>query len=234
MDILYPIKRTETNEELRYSLRSLQNINHNKVIIVGDLPQWVNSETVYYIPTEKLSDRYATTTNNIKLACQNKELSEDFILMNDDFFIMNSIKEKDLLLNRGLMIDVVRYYHKIRHCLSNYDRRVEQGMKELKELGFENPISFELHTPIIINKEKFLSVVDKINTEALHTCKRSVYGNYFIKESNTIEDVKILSNTNISNFDFNNKNFISSSDSSWPKIRNILTQKFPKKCIYEL
>lgn len=235
MDILYPIKKTESfNEELRYSFRSLQNISHNKVIIVGDLPSWVNQETVYYIPTEKLPNRYETTTNNIKCACQNKELSEDFILMNDDFFIMKPIKEKDLLLNRGLMKDVVHYYHKVRHCLTNYDRNVEKAMKELKDMGFENPISFELHTPIILNKEKFLSIVGKITTESLHTCKRSVYGNYFIADSKTIEDVKILSHFNISTFDFDNKSLLSASEGSWPKIRNIIAQKFPKKCIYEL
>lgn len=69
MDLLYLVKKTITNEELRYSLRSLSNIKHDKVIIFGDLPDWVNTETVYYIPTEKLPNCYETTTNNIKLAC---------------------------------------------------------------------------------------------------------------------------------------------------------------------
>ena len=68
MDIVYPIKKTIKNEDLRYSLRSLCNIEHNKVFIIGELPDWV-SEEVYYIPVQQNLDRYEATTNNIKIAC---------------------------------------------------------------------------------------------------------------------------------------------------------------------
>lgn len=234
MDILYPLKKTNSNEELRYSLRSLQNITHDKVIIVGDIPEWVNEEFVYYIPTHNLPNRYQATTNNIMCACQSKELSENFILMNDDFFILKPIVEEDLNLDRGLMEDVVRYYHKTRPSLTNYDRNVEQAMKELKSLGFDNPISFELHTPMIINKHKFLNIIGKLSTDALHTCKRSVYGNYFVKNSKTIEDVKILSNFSTSKLNLHDHKFISVSEGAWPRLKNIIADKFPKKCVYEL
>lgn len=231
MDIVYLVKKTLLNEELRYSLRSLVNLPHNKVFIIGDCPEFINEEKVYYIPNNKLNSRYETTTNHLKFACNCNELSNNFILMNDDFFILNPINEQDLNLNRGLLKNQVSFYHKNHRPLTNYDRLVENSFKELKNQGFENPISYELHTPMILNKNNFLSILPKLNNESLHCCKRSVYGNYFIKNSNTIKDVKILNNTI-----FNPKeerNLLSCSESCWEKIKPYIKEKFNEKCLYE-
>lgn len=233
MDIVYPIKKTILNEELKYSLRSLINIPHDKVFIVGDLPEFINDEEVYYIPSSKLESRYKTTTNHLKLAVLNDNISEDFIWMNDDFFILKSITEKDLLLNRGLLRDQVNFYHKNHNPLTKFDKLIENAIVELKHLGFVNPISFELHCPIIINKENFKSIEDKINNDALHCCKRSVYGNYFIKESRCIEDVKVLSTHIFKEDNQGQLPFISVSESCFNKIKPFLEKKFPNKCKYE-
>lgn len=233
MDIVYPIKKTILNEELKYSLRSLINIPHNKVFIIGDLAEFINEEEVYYIPANKLESRYKTTTNHLKLAVLNDNISEDFIWMNDDFFILKSITEKDLLLNRGLLRDQVAFYHKYHNPLTKFDRLVENATLELNHLGFVNPISFELHCPIIINKTKFKSIEDKINTESLNCCKRSVYGNYFIKESKTMNDVKVLSTHIFKEDNQGQLPFISCSESCFNKIKPFLENKFPNKCKYE-
>lgn len=233
MDIVYPIKKTTFNEELRYSLRSLENIPHNKVFIIGDLPEFVNEEKVYYIPAPKLESRYKTTTNHLKLAILNDNISEDFIWMNDDFFILKPILEEHLILNRGLFRDQVASYHKNHHPLTNFDKLVENAMIQLKHLGFTNPISFELHCPIIINKENFKAIEDKINSDALHCCKRSVYGNYFMRDSKPIEDVKVLSK-HIFREDIQGQlPFISVSECCFNKIKPFLEKKFPNKCKYE-
>ena len=233
MDIVYPIKKTILNEELKYSLRSLINIPHDKVFIIGDLPEFINEEEVYYIHAPKLESRYKTTTNHLKLAVLNNNISEDFIWMNDDFFILKPTTEKDLLLNRGLLRDQVAFYHKYHNPLTKFDKLIENATLELKHLGFVNPISFELHCPIIINKTKFKSIQDKINTESLHCCKRSVYGNYFIKESRCMEDVKVLSTHIFKEDNQGQLPLISVSESCFNKIKPFLEKKFPNKCKYE-
>lgn len=230
MDIVYPIKSTNDNIELRYSLRSLQNIEHDKVFIVGDLPNFV--QNVIHIPDNKVQSRYITTTNHLKTSCLDNRVSNDFIWMNDDFFFIKPLQYNDLLLNRGPLKEVVNHYHKIHSILTPYDKNVEVAYTELKTLGFENPISFELHCPIIINKQNFLSIIDKITSEALHCCKRSLYGNFFIGNSNTISDMKVLSSTN-----FDEKNYdklISCSEHTFNKIEHFLMSKFPNKSIYEI
>lgn len=233
MDILYLVKKTANNEELKYSLRSLSNIKHNKVFIIGDLPNFINPETVFYIPAPTLDDRYETTTNHIKIACSNDLLSEDFILMNDDFFFLDKITYEELNLNRGLMLDVVRWYHENHTTLSRYDNLVEQAYNQLKQLDFKESISFELHIPMIINKLKFNAILPKINSLALHCCKRSLYGNYFIKDSKTISDVKVLANMNFSPDNLLHPKLMSVSDFAFDKIESFLQEKFPDKSIYE-
>ena len=231
MDIVYPIKKNSSNEELKYSLRSLQNIQHDKVFIVGDLPNFINPTKVVYIPNQMLANRYETTTNHLKCVCLNEKLSDTFIYMNDDFFILEPISEQDLMLNRGLLKDQVKFYYTNHRILTNFDKLIEKGMNELKALGFNEPISFELHAPMIINKYNFLTL--KINTPALCCCKRSLYGNYFINNSKTISDVKLLGGHIFNENVQGKQKILSCSDSSFIKIKDFLNKKFPNKSIYE-
>lgn len=233
MDIVYPIKRTKDNKELIYSLRSLQYIKHNKIFIIGDLPDFpiVN---INYIPSNALDSRYETTTNHIKVACHCKELSDDFILMNDDFYFLRPSTLEELNLNRGPLKEVVRFYHKNHNPLTRYDRLVEQTYLHYKEIGQNDIISFELHTPMIINKNNFLSILPMLSSEALHCCKRTIYGNKFIKNSKSIEDVKILTCSAIDENKWDQMSFISTSRAMISRVEPYLKNKFPNKCKYEL
>ena len=43
MDIVYVVGENERNESLKYSLRSLKNIPHDDVYIIGHKPAWVKN-----------------------------------------------------------------------------------------------------------------------------------------------------------------------------------------------
>ena len=79
MDIVYLLKDSDVNEELTFSLRSLKNIPHDKVFLVGGFPANIDSEKVYHIPTYQGLNKYNNTTNSLKTAANTKEISEDFI-----------------------------------------------------------------------------------------------------------------------------------------------------------
>ena len=84
MDIVYPYKRTPDDFELIYSLRSLVNVPHDRVVIAGDRPSRV-SDAVTVFPVLRVGcDRYVSSTANIFAT----DVSGDFIVMNDDFFIL--------------------------------------------------------------------------------------------------------------------------------------------------
>lgn len=231
MDILYTLKNCNICEELVYSLRSLANLPHDNIFFVGGFPNNIKRDNIGYINRTQTSTKWKNATQNVKTACLDDRLSEDFILMNDDFFILEPVDEKELALNFGTIDEVYK-----RYC----DRGLKEtayvkGMKEtqdfLKRLGFSEPLCFELHIPMIFNKEKFLKMfslegIDKI--DVLHW--RSVYGNLYQKESVKRNDVKVLMSDKFSSSE---DKFLSCGDSTWKKVKPFLESLFPKKSIHE-
>ena len=84
MDVVY-VCRPGENEELRYSLRSLSHIDHDEVWVFGGWPPWVKAQTVA-VPRGRGS--YASSYANLMAALAHPSVSERFVLMMDDVFIM--------------------------------------------------------------------------------------------------------------------------------------------------
>lgn len=236
MDIVYLVKECRTNEELTYSLRSLVNLPHNKVFIVGGCPTNINKEKAVYKPIlQRNGNKFANTTQNIQQICQNNELSNDFILMNDDFYILKPIKDPqtELNLTRGFIDQVIEEY-KLRY--HNATNSYLEGMKQtnifLKDLGYERPLSYELHIPMVLNKEKLLDLfkLPYINTISVFHW-RSVYGNLYLKDSRIINDVKVL---NDYYYERGTDKFLSTEDNSFQRVKPFLDQLFPVRSPYEL
>ena len=88
-DIVIPC-RPGANEELRYALRSLKNLPHRDVWIIGGIPDWVRDVRFYEYP--RSTTKYETTAQHMVTACRHPEISDPFVLMNDDFYIMKPMK----------------------------------------------------------------------------------------------------------------------------------------------
>lgn len=233
MDIVYLVKPEKLNLELLYSLRSLKNIEHDRVFFVGNMPIGINKENIIYIPTEQNNTKYKNTTNNLLTACKDDRISENFIMMNDDFFIMKKINENDLNLNRGYMKDMIQCYINKYPQNTAYNEGAQDTLDLLKKMNIDNPLSFELHIPMIINKKNFIKMMSMpsvINIPVLH--KRSLYGNLFMKNTITTEDVKIIDNYKIAD---KNCNFLSTMDSTFKrgKVGIYIRSIFNEKCKYE-
>ena len=229
MDVVYFLKECSYCEELNYSLRSLENLPHDKVFIVGGCPR--NIQNVEHRFISQRGNKYKNTTNSLKHICKDKDLSEDFILMNDDFFILKPVDEKDLIMCRGYVKDVLAYYKK-RFGENDYSLGMEQTEIFLKDLGIEKPLSYELHTPLKMNKGNVLKMFELPYIDSLsivHT--RTLYGNLFYKDSEVMEDVKVYKNTH---FPIKSGKFLSCEDASWPMVRGYVEKLFPNKSRYEI
>ena len=95
IDVYYPFFEREANwHELRYSLRSIE--KHFKfdfrVVITGDLPSWINPDSVLHIPHQRIegivqNTLYDAITKQL-LFCQHPLTSSYFIRMYDDIYLL--------------------------------------------------------------------------------------------------------------------------------------------------
>lgn len=222
MDIVYLVKFGNWNPELKYSLRSLQNIPHRNVFMVGYTPEWVTNIVSVWVPSGK--DRFYNTTKNIKAACKDKRISDDFVLMNDDFYI-------------NTPIDQVRPYHRgglesMYLPSGEYQAQRNQAVDVLHELNIKHPLNYDLHIPMVINKRKMLDVLQLMKDRG-HSHKRSVYGNIVRHGGDFMEDVKIHGFDDTFSAE---QQFISSNKDAvmHGPLGKYLKEKFNKKSVYEV
>lgn len=230
MDIVYTLRNCNICEELVYSLRSLRNLPHDKIFFAGGFPNNIRREDIVHISTTQTGTKWQNSLNNIKFACLDNRLSDDFILMNDDFFILKPITVQQLNLNLGTVADVYSKYLN-RNSSSLYAQGMKRTAEYLFRLGITIPLSFELHIPMVLNKKKVLQIFEMpgINDiPALHL--RTIYGNLFIKDSIYHKDVKVL-NSDI--FCGTDDTFLSCGDFTWKQVKPFLEKALPEKSRYE-
>jgi hypothetical protein len=223
MDIVYICRKGE-NEELRYSLRSVaKNLPESRVWVVGGKPKWYTGN---YIQVEQNTTKYANAMKNLYAIIQSDEISDDFVLMNDDFYVIKPIKDIETY-NVGSI-----YAHYTRYCdkygRNSYSKLLLNTLNRLKKAGIKDPISYEAHVPMKMNKHKLLE------TFKYKSCLwRSVYGNLFNDISITIQDVKIYNKTDIDKIDYELP-YISSVDESFLNLYSeVLSKMFPDPSKYE-
>ena len=228
MDFVY-ICRDEENEELRYSIRSvLLSFPEAKVWVVGGKPKWYSGN---YIFLKQDNNKYANAVNNLRAVCNTPEISEQFILMNDDFFIIKKIETIEQFYN-GLLSEKIDKFIKITGS-SMYIRKLITTNNRLNKLGFTNPLDYELHVPMPMHKAGLLDVLTK-HPECLW---RSMYGNLFNVGGKQMEDVKVYRNKRHAERSAEitkNSIYLSTEDTGLNIILDsILTDLLPNPSLYE-
>ena len=190
MDVVYPFKEDIENnsEELRYSLRSLRNIAHDNVYIVGELPDWATG--VIHIPVAQVGTKKINVSNNLRVIAATEAISENFLLMNDDFFIMRLLSTFPNL-TFGTMSDVISDYEIRYPDGSDYIDSMKKLYDVLKLKGFQHPLSYELHIPMIINKYHMKCLFDDEASKRLYQF-RTFYGNTYGQGGDAVKDVKVF------------------------------------------
>jgi hypothetical protein len=186
LDVVYLVRPGEKNVELRHSLRSLVNLPHREVVIAGHAPVWARN--VLHLETEQRASKYQNSSGNLRAACENDDLTEDVWLFNDDFFLMEPFPGGVPVLHRGTMAEIIDWYQ--RWPNSQYLR----GMRETRELllGDMEPLSYEMHVPLRINRREMLRVLDMGEASGIHPFhKRSAYGNLLNLGGVRSHDVKV-------------------------------------------
>jgi hypothetical protein len=229
MDFVYICKDGD-NEELRYSIRSVMaSFPDAKVWLVGGRPSWYTGDFIFI---QQRSAKYINAVNNLKAICASEDISEEFVLMNDDFYIIKPIDSVETF-HGGLLLDKINLYKKISQK-SGYIFKLEKTFDKLRDLGLKSPLDYELHLPMIMEKKK-LKITLKHGSDFLW---RSMYGNLFNVGGVQIEDVKVYTEGPLTAKSYQIKNkehrYLSSTDTSFRMLYdNILKDLFKTKCTYE-
>lgn len=203
MDIVYFVKDTKENEELKYSLRSLKNLQYDNVWFFGGRPNGLRPDKAV-----RVLQNQPTKYDNVHVMYSwvlNSEVSDDFIMFNDDFFVMDKVAEV-LPAHRGSLYEYIVKVEDNNGGMTAYTRRLRRTTKALEEAGLSTRC-YELHIPMVFNKEKLRAALNKF--PGLNGV-RSIYGNMYY-EGNRIPDCKVFKQGQ----PLPEGPFLSTSDSTW-------------------
>lgn len=246
-DLVYIVKQSDLNPDLKFSLRSVEKFcNYRNIWMVGYKPNWVKN--VEYIPTVQNGNKWNNSMTNIIAACNCPDVSEDFVLMNDDFFMIKNIvdwrKSFNLCLNT-IDQEASKYVNKEQP--SKWQHGFLYAKELLDKLNCKNRYNYEFHGPMVINKKKFLEMLEIPEiTEIVNTTKcfhkRSMYKNLYpdtdLPAPKQFTDTKLRLNYDLLNM-FLHEGFISvfddvvDNDGKYPKLNAFLYRMFPDKSKYE-
>lgn len=232
MDVVYVVGPNGSHEELRYSLRSLANIQHGQVWIVGHKPPWATN--VGHLPVPQRSTKWRNTTRSVREACKTDDISSTWVLFNDDFFAL----EKTTVPNwhRG-PIDVsqqaLRQLPRTRRRRSHRDGRSATA-DLLWRWGYDNLMNYDIHVPMKVRSDVMLEVLDRAaqaNIEVLH--KRTLYGNVAKVGGRQHDDPGITSLTETWS---DRQKWVSTVDRSFEagRVGRDLRARFPNPSPYEV
>jgi hypothetical protein len=228
MDIVYAYRTWPLNWiELRYSLRSLINLEHDNVFIIWDKPDWATN--IVHIPMkDDLWSKFENVRRKYRRMCLDTRISEDFVMMNDDFYILKPIEKLWYYIRWTLESVISTLKEKVWHT------KFYKAMEGVYKM-YPSWDCFSVHTPIIFNKKKLLKIMKKY-WDTL-TCKRSLYCNCYKIRWEKLKwwtDCKVWWNKSISvKYE---QEFLSSNDdiiSKW-ELTKFLNNRFPHKSIYEI
>lgn len=228
MDYVYTC-RTGDNEELRYSIRSvIKNLPEGNIWVVGGKPNWYAGN---FIDVPQTAGKYQNVRRSLQTICNTNQISDNFVLMNDDFFILNKLDSVPTF-HGGLLKDKMHSYQDL-NPRSGYTMMIEETYSELLQMGIESPLDYELHIPMVMNK--------KLLRKSLGSTSlwRSIYGNKYSIGGETMNDVKYYFSGAMTDRSPNIKNntlsYLSSEDRSFDMLlKTVLQKEFSDPSQFEL
>lgn len=226
-DIVY-VNRDGENPELRYSLRTLVNVDHGAVWIIGGAPSWINPDTVQHRKRMQGGTPYSSTRGHIKAACDTPEISDPFLLWNDDFFAMRHIGTVPVY-HRGPLTSVLEKHATVK---TPWGKGLRETAALIEKRGLlTDALSYDVHLPLVIHKAEMreaLRLAKSVHTDAIHL--RTLYGVVADLGGEEHHDPKLMRRSD----PFPRGAWLSSSDDTFRStVEPVLRYLFPDKSPYE-
>ena len=191
-DIVYILKDNIATEELRYSLRSVeQNFPHRFVWFVGGQPKGLKPDRVLR-HTQVGANKWLKIKSSMLEVVKQEELSDEFFLFNDDFFVTKPLEKEFVNFTDRTLADRIEDFRKENPHLNRYAMSLVQTEEELKA-QWHGTLNFEVHLPMLFEKNK----VEAALCSCFSPQMRSIYGNITGCKVIDRRDVKVNSLTDI-------------------------------------
>ena len=172
MDIIYFCKETPNNNiELKYSLQFINNVKHRNLYLIGNLPSYIKTENVIHIPYDDINSFLVNVTDKHKMMVEIEWLSEEFLWMYDDLFILGEMDKKDFVFYQK---DTIKEYLDQIEKKSGRNR-YWKGLKKVDNI-FPNWFCYEYHQPRLFRTKRIKEIVNKYPDCLSIT---SLYGNSY-------------------------------------------------------
>lgn len=228
MDVVYPLKASITTDELRYSLRSIAaNLPHDRVWVVGGRPAWLRN--VEHVPSTPAGTRWQIVPDHLRAVTARADLSERFVYLNDDFFVVRPLAEVPVLYRNTLAAEVGGHQQG-----SAWRRGQRETLELLRRWGIRDPLNYELHVPMVMGRDELAEALARAAAARSFTALayRSLYGNVAGVGGEQGADVKVFGRTAALPA---GATFVSTNDDSFTsgRIGRQLRARFPEPCRYE-
>jgi hypothetical protein len=175
MDIVYILGTGSTwnDNEIRFSLRSVEkNVkDFGRVFIVGELPVWLKNVEHIVCP-DAFGIKWRNAYTKILKVCWEEKLSDDFLLMNDDFFIFKEIVASEYPYYFSSVLSKDASYNKAKFMTT------PQKTASVLPRRVENVRNFAVHRPCRFNKKKYLEM-PRFDLNMTGFSPRSFYCNFY-------------------------------------------------------
>lgn len=226
MDVVY-VCREGPNPELMYSLRSLKNVDHGEVWIFGGAPSWVSNDTVNHRQRAQSGSAYSSTRNHIAAACNTPDVSDPFMLWNDDFFAMKKVRTLPIY-HRGLVEDMLVQFAGTNTA---WGKGLRETASMIEKGGMLDVVSYDTHLPLPIHKAEMreaLRWAKSARVDAVHL--RTLYGALADLGGIAHVDPKLMRRSD----PFPAGKWLSSGDDTFRStVEPVLRYLFPEKSPYE-
>lgn len=183
-DIVYILRDRINPAELRYSLRSLENIPHRFVWFVGGAPEGITPDRQIK-HKQQGPTKWDLIKSSMLRVTKEEELTESFLLFNDDFFVMKPFTGAWINYIDGTLAERIEQFQQENVRLNPYARTLYKAEQELKSQG-ATTYNFDVHLPMLFEKSKIGAIMRCYSPQM-----RSVYGNITKSEFIQHKDVKV-------------------------------------------
>ena len=247
-NIVYPYRIPKENIDNCYELRnSFRSIYKNfkgdfKITLIGDIPDWVNRKEVICIELDNLKITAQRQTKINEKIMKATEYYDDFIVFNDDIYILKETKPFEFCIPRIHQTNLGN-----REFNTIFEKQTFNTIKELEKINIFNKLNTVVHCPYWYQSEKIEEINKKISftpygdKSVVFEVLYFNYFDYFTLFSKKAKGFRVgcyntknekiirekLKDAIIFNHDENGfrKN---------PWIIDILKNKFPEKCLGEI